>query len=75
MKKIFLKKVIFLAGITGAVYFTSHKEKSQVNDLLLSNIEALADGESGSALRCFGYGSVDCQGYKVKWKMSRSFFK
>lgn len=72
MKKSFLKKVLLIMGIATVIYFATFKEKTPAASLFFSNVEALASGESGGALHCFGYGSVDCQGYMVKWKMNRS---
>lgn len=44
--------------------FTSKRKAAVIDSLQLMNIEALANGESGS--KCVGTGSIDCPGYNVK---------
>lgn len=46
--------------------------KNQVSISLerLDNVEALASGESGGVLFCYGTGCVDCYGEKVKYTMT-----
>lgn len=43
-----------------ATYFYSDSEKTELSDLLLKNVEALADNECVSKVYCWGSGSVDC---------------
>lgn len=54
--------------LTAGYLFNQHKE-AKVNDMVLANIEALANNE-GPALSCAGSGSIDCIGYKVEIKIT-----
>lgn len=68
MKKIILKGTVIIACIAGAYYLYTG-QSSNVTNLALANIEALASGESGGNFHCFGSGSVDCLGQKVDMKI------
>lgn len=62
MKKI----VVAVVMLVSAVGIYSHVlDKDQVEELTLHNIEALASGEGGSYVACYGSGSLDCRGYKA----------
>ncbi|MDR1203260.1 MAG: NVEALA domain-containing protein [Tannerellaceae bacterium] len=56
-------------GVT-FLFILSKSGNDEWNDFLYNNIEALAS-EEWSANLCAGYGSIDCSGYKVKYKISR----
>lgn len=65
-----LKVILFLAVISASSYFWYSANTSLcVNDLLLQNIEALANDENPSNVSCGGTGSVNCpiNGVKVKY--------
>lgn len=55
-----------LLMIVTVTYFYVNSEESELNDLLLKNVEALADNEYDSTVSCLGRGSVDCPHTKVK---------
>lgn len=70
MKK---KLCLFIALLALAIVICRYRTQGQaMNELLLENIEALAEYESEEHVRCFGVGSVDCPRYHVKvdWVMS-----
>lgn len=54
--------------ISGFCIWSNQKDDSPI--LLLENIEALANGEGGDRVYCYGDGSVDCYGYLVEMKIS-----
>ncbi len=63
--KLIIKSIIVCGVIAVGLYFTYSKK--EVTPLLLENIEALANGETGENWVCVGYGSVDCpNGTKVE---------
>jgi hypothetical protein len=66
--KLLLKLCIVIIGVTFLVIL-SKSGKDEWNDFLYNNIEALASGE-GSRNMCAGNGSIDCGGYKVKYKIT-----
>lgn len=43
------------------------KDKRDLNDLSLANIEALAQKETPPIFVCIGTGTIDCHGDKVKF--------
>ncbi|WP_373175473.1 NVEALA domain-containing protein [Bacteroides eggerthii] len=57
-----------LLMVVTATYFYVNSEKSELSDLLLKNVEALADNEYDSTVSCLGRGSVDCPHTNVKVK-------
>lgn len=64
-----MKKQLFFSILIVAVLFVKYSLKeSQVNSLLLDNIEALADDEHDTPTNCVGSASVDCPVTKVKVK-------
>lgn len=58
---------IIVVLITG---FCFSSNKKQVPALALENIEALANGEGGNGVNCYGDGPIDCAGIFVKMKIS-----
>jgi len=64
MRKLF----VFVSIICLCCFFYSPKENKhkQILDLTISNIECLAQNEGGAHAICYGSGSVDCRGLKVK---------
>lgn len=60
-KNIIKSSLILLVACS---FFYTQKQFKVSQKLLLDNVEALASGESGG-MYCYGYGSVDCHGYKV----------
>jgi hypothetical protein len=65
MKRMNLKTVILLMGIIGGLSLFSGKEKKEMTELAIHNVEALAGGEGGSPAYCYGTGSIDCYSFKV----------
>lgn len=61
-----LSIISFLLIITAFVYSYSNSEKEGLDNLLLENIEALADEEYDDTAKCYGRGSVDCPYTDVK---------
>lgn len=62
MNKIIIKLSVSMLICCSLLYAKKQHKISQ--ELLLTNVEALASGESGGSY-CYGYGSLDCNGYKV----------
>lgn len=71
MKKKTVLKLLFIASCLAAMYslFYSH-ETNTLDSLAFQNIEALAQSENDAGAYCYGFGSVDCRGHKVKYKVS-----
>ena len=70
MKQITFKKafaIIFICALC-ASYFLLKEGKQNFSDLTVSNIEALASGESGS---CYMAGSLSCNGGYYKYIYNR----
>jgi mevalonate pyrophosphate decarboxylase len=65
-----LKLCIVIIGIA-FLFILNKSENDEWSDLTYSNMEALASGEGGRSI-CGGYGSIDCNGYKVEVKVSYS---
>jgi hypothetical protein len=63
-----LKLCIVVIGIA-FLFILNKSENDEWSDLADSNIEALASGEE-SSFGCFLSGSIDCNGAKVKYKIS-----
>ncbi|RGV58170.1 hypothetical protein DWW10_00575 [Bacteroides intestinalis] len=63
MKKILVFIVVIAIAMGGYVY--KKQSTARMSSLLLENIEALADPETGHRF-CFGTGSVDCPFNHVK---------
>ena len=63
------KKMIisFIVVATVMSFIGSSYSNNNTNDLLLDNIEALANGEQENGITCIGEGTVDCPiGIKVR---------
>ena len=63
------KKMIisFIVVATVMSFIGSSYSNNNTNDLLLDNIEALANGEQENGITCIGKGTVDCPiGIKVR---------
>ena len=56
------KKMIFSFIVVATVmsFIGSSYSNNNTNDLLLDNIEALANGEQENGITCIGEGTVDC---------------
>lgn len=63
-KKVLFISLFLVATVVASFQFSSEKENLQ--SLMLENIDALASGEWGGAIRCVGSGSVDCPHDHVK---------
>lgn len=62
MKKIIIKSSVLILVVCSVLY--AQKQFKINRNVFLANVEALASSESGGSY-CYGYGSVDCGGYKV----------
>lgn len=73
MEKIIKTGFVFLL-LFGAWYFGhTTSDKNPMNELMLENIEALANNENdqhGENYRCYGRGEVDCDGEKFEIRFS-----
>lgn len=75
----YTKKKVSIICLTmimaGVVFLNLKKNKSATTEdisiLKLENVEALASGEGGTPVLCYGSGSVDCSGIKVYMTISR----
>ena len=65
MKLVITGALLFVATF---ICFYTDSRKDELSNLLLKNVEALADSESGPAVNCLSSGSVDCPHTKVKVK-------
>lgn len=63
-----IKIIAIIACLTVGYFLHTKNQVHELNDLILENVEALANDENTS-YRCFGSGSVDCHGYNVKYKI------
>ncbi|MCS2891206.1 NVEALA domain-containing protein [Parabacteroides faecis] len=64
-----LKLIGFMVCLIAGFYFWSN-QKNELPALVLDNIEALAYGEHGDRVNCYGDGSVDCYGYWVEMRIT-----
>lgn len=65
MKKKMVLSFIIVATVMS--FISSSYSNDNTNDLLLDNIEALANGEQENGIKCIGEGTVDCPiGIKVE---------
>lgn len=62
-RKVLLATLLLVVVLS--VTFQLHSRKNHLDDLLLKNIEALADNETVNR-GCFGSGSVDCPAGHIK---------
>ena len=65
MKNKVLKGLLGVICICGLYYANKSTQTVAIN-LALENIEALASGEGSGDYRCYGYGDIDCHGFKVR---------
>lgn len=68
--KNYLKVILPVAAVAASIlFFNTEKPSSHMSDLLLQNVEALAENEKPVNVECGGTGSVDCpiNGVKVKY--------
>lgn len=73
MKKKIIKLGLISLSLIGGIYlYSTDLNKDNLNDLAFENIEAIAAGEAGGNYKCFGYGDIDCHGYRVE-KMYSGF--
>ena len=71
MKKKTVLKLLFITSCLVAVCSLFYNnETSTLDSLAFQNVEALAQGENDDDAHSYGYGSVDCRSYKVKYKIS-----
>ena len=69
MKKLGMWAVVALVAFL--VGKSAKPENKPVNDVMVKNVEALASAvESGSVVKCYGSGKVDCVGNKVYYKLT-----
>lgn len=68
MKKSCIKFVVIaILGLIGISIFSIDTNTKQLTELVLENIEALAQSEGPNEnVICFGSGDIDCYGYKVE---------
>ena len=72
MKKKTVLKLLFITSCLVAVCSLFYNnETSTLDSLAFQNVEALAQRRKMMMMpTCYGYGSVDCRSYKVKYKIS-----
>ena len=67
-----MKALLFLILVVLWICFDSHQgnelKSLEMNQLFLSNVEALANNE-GVNFFCYGEGDIDCHGMKVEFKV------
>lgn len=56
-----LKLIGFIVCLISGICFWTNQNK-EIPFLLLDNVEALAYGEQGSGINCYGDGSIECAG-------------
>lgn len=67
MKKKIIKLGLISLSLIGGIYlYSTDLNKDNLNDLAFENIEAIAAGEAGGNFNCYGYGDIDCHGYRVE---------
>lgn len=72
MRRTVLKLFLGLTSLVFSCYLYTQTQRDdhEMTDLISSNIEALASGESGWVdVLCMGWGSVECDGYYVEEKV------
>jgi hypothetical protein len=62
-------KLLLIAVCIAAAWHFIPEKKTNIQDLVFENIEALANNE-GSGTWCFGTGSVDCLWQKAELKIT-----
>ena len=66
MKKKTVLKLLFITSCLVAVCSLFYNNETSTLDSLAFQ----AQGENDDDAHCYGYGSVDCRSYKVKYKIS-----
>lgn len=61
---------IAIIGVCGSVYLSKKGQREAINDLMLTNVEALARGESSGQI-CYGTGSVVCPATRLNVEFVR----
>ena len=70
-RKTFAILILATGCLVAAYCLSDNRGTTDLNQLAFQNIEALAQGENNEGTYyCYGYGSVDCRGYKVEYKIS-----
>lgn len=68
MKKTIFKISLCVVCFT-AICFLGKQKNNKISELVLCNVEALAENESYIHVYCYGDGSVDCYGRNVEMKI------
>lgn len=63
-----LKLVGVIVCLVASICFWTN-QKNELPALVLENIEALAYGEHGDRVKCYGDGSIDCAGDWVEMRI------
>lgn len=61
MKKLLLFMAVAVMSLYGYVSFVEYTGSAGMSELMLENVEALAQGEGGNYV-CYGSGDIDCHG-------------
>lgn len=64
MKKLLLFMAVAVMSLYGYVSFVEYTGSAGMSELMLENVEALAQGEGGNYV-CYGSSDIDCHGMKV----------
>lgn len=64
MKKLLPFMAVAVMSLYGYVSFVEYTGSAGMSELMLENVEALAQGEGGNYV-CYGSGDIDCHGMKV----------
>ena len=64
MKKLLLFMAVAVMSLYGYVSFVEYTGSAGMSELMLENVEALAQGEGGNYV-CYGSGDIDCHCMKV----------
>lgn len=64
MKKLLFFMAVAVMSLYGYVSFVEYTGSAGMSELMLENVEALAQGEGGNYV-CYGSGDIDCHGMKV----------
>ena len=64
MKKLLLFMAVAVMSLYGYVSFVEYTGSAGMSELMLENVEALAQGEGGNYV-CYVSGDIDCHGMKV----------
>lgn len=67
MKRINILLVLLFVSVMSFNVWQNTKSKKLLSDLVLVNVEALAQGETASGTyKCYGSGDLDCAGTGIK---------